>query len=184
MKKNLLAILFEQHKIWISYVKSFGCSDDIVEDFVMEMYIKLDLFYRKTDADLMFDDNNINTQFVFVTLKNAYTDFIRKENKQVFLSIEGLDFESPELEILNDNYFEKLEIVNKWKRKVKRKIAKQKKLEYSSELSNLNYKLFIYDKIFVEKNSVTKLSREIGITYWSLRNTIKNIKTEIKEIKL
>ena len=48
--------------------------------------------------------------------------------------------------------------------------------------SHLCYIKFVFDKVFIEHNSVSELSRSSGITYWSLRNTIVQIKNQIKEL--
>jgi len=45
----------------------------------------------------------------------------------------------------------------------------------------LNYYKYIFEKVFIQQMSVSDLSREIGITYWSLRNTLNNIKRQINE---
>ena len=39
----------------------------------------------------------------------------------------------------------------------------------------------IFKEVFLDKTKVSVLSRNTNITYWSLRNTIKNIKKQIKE---
>ena len=64
-----------------------------------------------------------------------------------------------------------MEAVNRW---------------YNSENSNIyedEYYKKIFEEIFIEKKSVSELSRESKITYWSLRNAIKIIKKQINDLK-
>lgn len=180
--KNILVVLFDSHKMWLSYMKSFGCSNYIAEDLVMDMYIKIDTYYKKTNNDLMFNEKEINYYFVYVTLKNIYIDYLRKEHKIVEVDIENINVIDEVKEIDDLEYLLHLKTVKKWVKVTKCKITKLSKIGYTNELATLNYKMYIFDKIFTERISVTKLSNEIGITYFSLYNTIKNIKNEIKEL--
>ena len=51
---------------------------------------------------------------------------------------------------------------------------------YTRQKANLTYIKFIFQKVFIENVNITKLSNEVGITYWSLRNTVLIIKEQIK----
>ena len=41
---KLLELLATKHKDWVKMVKSFGCPEAIAEDFVQEMYLRLDRY--------------------------------------------------------------------------------------------------------------------------------------------
>jgi DNA-directed RNA polymerase specialized sigma24 family protein len=173
---GILDTLFLKHETWIKYVKSFGCSDDIAEDFVQEMYIKIHNYIQKTNADLMYNENEINFFFVYVTLKNLYYDNLRQKKKVLIVAIENVELED---EDYSENNFENQnEKLKAWKKNLQSEIDRIK--NYSKEKNNLIYIKFIYEKIFEEKISITKLSQDVGITYWSLRNTILIIKEQIK----
>ena len=173
---DILNTLFLKHETWIKYVKSFGCSDDISEDFVQEMYIKIFNYTQKTNADLMFNENEINFFFVYVTLKNLYYDNLRQKKKVLIVAIESIDLEEQDyIESEFENQNAKLVA---WKTNLQSEIDRIK--SYSKEKNNLIYIKFIFEKIFEEKISITKLSQDVGITYWSLRNTILIIKEQIK----
>jgi DNA-directed RNA polymerase specialized sigma24 family protein len=178
--KNILDVLAEKHNTWIKYILSFGCSKDIAEDFVQEMYIKIYNYSQKKDNDLMYNDNEINYFFIYVTLKNMYYDDLRKNKKINFVSIE-------ELVLTNDEDYSEIKFniqSNKhknWVLNIERKIKTTN--DYTLEKATLMYIKFIYEKVFIENKSVSDLSREVGISYWSLRNTIKIIKEQIKNEK-
>ena len=175
--KNILDVLFLKHSTWIKYVKSFGCPDDIAEDYVQEMYIKIFNYSQKKDNDLMYDQNEVNYFFVYVTLKNMYYDNLRKKKNLITVDLSD-DFIQDEMEYTEGDFNLKNDAVCLWIDKLNKDIELIS--EYNRKKANLLYIKFIYDKIFVEQMSVSELSREVGITYWSLRNTMLIIKDQIK----
>jgi DNA-directed RNA polymerase specialized sigma24 family protein len=177
---NILDVLFLKHETWIKYVKSFGCPDDIAEDFVQEMYIKIYDYSQKKNNDLMYNLNEVNYFFIYVTLKNLYYDTKRQSKKQMYV-----DFDD-NIELFEEEYCEEKinfqkEAINIWIVKLDQKIKDLDIDEYSKKSVSLNYYKYIFEKVFVQQTSVSDLSREIGITYWSLRNTLNNIKRQINE---
>jgi DNA-directed RNA polymerase specialized sigma24 family protein len=167
----MLEILAKQHLTWIKYLRSFGCPEYLCEDFVQDMYIKIHEYLEKYDRDLMYNGDEVNYYFVYVTLYNLYKDSHRKK-KLNFIDV--LDFH--ELDIEDKVYFEidntkELEAIEKW---------------YKSENKNVYEDLYykkIFEEVFIEKKSVSELSRESKITYWSLRNAVKIIKKQIHDLK-
>lgn len=177
---NILDVLFLKHDTWIKYVKSFGCPNDIAEDFVQEMYIKIYDYSQKKNNDLMYNAKEVNYFFVYVTLKNLYYDTLRQSKKQMYV-----DFDD-NIEIFEEEYSEETfnlqkEAIDIWVIRLDQKIAELDLEEYSKKSVSLNYYKYIFEKVFVQQTSVSDLSREIGITYWSLRNTLNNIKRQINE---
>lgn len=169
----ILELLFKQHKLWISYVKSFGCRAEIAEDFVQDLYIKLN---EKNVNDLLYNEDKINQYYVFICLRNMYFDSLRKQKKNIqltdiFCEVEAEPTDFIEIQLLQ---------VENWIKNINDKIIDLSEDNYTPEHLDLNYKMFIYTSIFVDKKSVTKLSEDLKISYWSLRNTIKNIKIEIQ----
>jgi len=179
--KNILDVLCIKHEQWLKYIKSFGCPDDIAEDYVQEMYIKIFNYSQRKDNDLMYDENDVNYYFIYVTLKNMYYDDLRKSKKQFLVDLSD-DFIQDETEYTEKEYHVKNDAKNIWIDRLNSEI--QSIEDYNRKKANLIYIKFIFDKIFVEQMSVTRLSQEVGITYWSLRNTVLIIKDQIKnEIK-
>ena len=179
--KNILDVLFLKHSQWLKYIKSFGCSDDIAEDYVQEMYIKIFNYSQKKDNDLMYDENDVNYFFIYVTLKNMYYDDLRKSKKNVTVDLND-DFIQDDREYTETEYHLKNNAIDVWIDKLNKDI--QSISDYNRKKANLLYIKFIFEKIFIEQISVTKLSQDVGITYWSLRNTVLIIKEQIKnEIK-
>lgn len=174
--RTILDILSDNHKIWVKYVISFGCDPEIAEDYVQEMYLKIYSYSERNDNDLMYNENEINYFFIYVTLKNMYYDNNRKNSKVILVDFEKIEI--PEEEYSEMKFNEQMNKVKSWELQINDEIKNIK--TYTRSKANLCYIKFIYDKIFKENMSITDLSNEVGISYWSLRNTIQIIKQQIK----
>jgi len=174
---DILNVLFLKHTTWLKYVKSFGCKDDIAEDFVQDMYIKIFNYSERKENDLMYNENEINYFFIYVTLKNMYFDNLRK-NKKVILDVLSNDLFVDDIEYSETDFYVKNNALNSWTDKLDKEIESIN--TYNQKKANLLYIKFIYQKIFKEQMSISELSRDVGITYWSLRNTVLIIKENIK----
>lgn len=174
--ENILDVLFKKHSTWIKYVKSFGCDEDKAEDYVQEMYIKIFNYSQKKENDLMYNDDEVNFIFVYVVLRNMYYDNFRK--KKVVLDEIKDDFIYDEQSYSETDFNQKNDALLRWLSNLDSEIESIE--DYNKRKANLLYVKFIYDKIFIDKMSVTELSKEVGISYWSLRNTILIIKKQIK----
>lgn len=174
---NILDILFLKHKTWLDYVKSFGCNEEVAEDFVQEMYIKIYNYSQKKDSkQIMFNDSEVNHYFIYTCLKNMYTDSIRRNKKMQFDTLKDYEYEN---EYSETNYNLKLVAVEKWQTYILNEIESID--GNTRRKTNLTYLNFVFQKVFIEQMSVSEFSREVGITYWSLRNTVLLIKDLIKD---
>ena len=178
--KTVLDVLFENHKLWLNYMESFKCKKDLQEDFVQEMYIRIFDYIQRTDNDIMYNETEINFYFVYVTLKNLYGDYLRKLNKNPLVELVDFEF-NLEVNYNKEFIFERqTEAVNKWVEELNFELNKVS--DFTIEKSNLSYINFIFEQAFLKNKSISELSRETNITYWSLRNTVLNIKKQIKEL--
>ena len=175
---NILDVLFLKHSTWIKYVKSFGCPDEVAEDFVQEMYIKIFNYSQKKDNSLMYNDTEVNYFFVYVTLKNMYYDTLRRAKNQIKVDLSD-NYIQDETEYTEIEFHLKNNAIEVWRNNLIKEIESIK--DYDRKKANLCYIKFIFDKVFVQQMSVSELSREVGITYWSLRNTVLIIKQQIKD---
>lgn len=84
-----IEILALKHKDWVNVARSFGAKTE-AEDIVQEMYIRLDKYIKP--------DQKITDSFVWITLRNIYFDFLKKEPTTIELdktiSQDTLDEES------------------------------------------------------------------------------------------
>ena len=153
-----------KHKDWVRIVKSFGCEGSKCEDIVQEMYIKIHTLIVK-GIDISYEDD-INHFYIYRILRSLFIDLCRKEKKIVKVNIDYL-----EKFVQEENKKEYKDIEGKMK-----------------ELDTLLDKVYWYDrKVFdlvSQGMSIAELSKKTNISYYSLYNTYKNVKTLIKtEIK-
>jgi RNA polymerase sigma factor (sigma-70 family) len=162
MKKSLVEIAYNKHKDWIKIVKSFGCNSSVAEDIVQEMYIQLHLDVQK-GLDLWYGEE-VNTYYCYKVLRGIYLNIYKKEARQIKEYIEEIN----ELKQAEDLGVDEVEY------------AKRK-----NQIDGILDDLYWYDRkvfeICASGKSVAALSRETGISYYSLYNTYTNAKKHIKE---
>ena len=150
-----------KHNDWVRIVKSFGCEGDKCEDIVQEMYIKIHTLIVK-GIDISYGDE-INHFYIYRILRSLFIDLCRKEAKITKVNIEYLEKFVEEEEVK-----EYKDIEGKMK-----------------ELDTLLDKVYWYDKkvfdLISNGMSIAELSKKTSISYYSLYNTYKNVKTLIKE---
>jgi RNA polymerase sigma factor (sigma-70 family) len=150
-----------KHKDWLRIVKSFGCEGDKCEDLCQEMYIKVHTLISN-GTDISYGDD-INHFYIYRILRSLFIDLCRKEKKVIKVNIDYLEKFVQEEEVK-----EYKDIEGKMK-----------------QLDSLLDKVYWYDaKVFrlltEEKMSIAELSKKTGISYYSLYNTYKNVKSLIK----
>ena len=149
---------YQRHDKWIEIVRSFGgLRETEVEDIVSELYI---LLIRNTQkgVDFSFNDD-INYYYCYRILRGLYVDLIRKKIKVSFVTLDNVKI-SEENTVNYEEVFEKI----------------QKALK----------EIYWYDRkvyeIVDDGISVSELSRKSQISYYSLYNTLKRVKTKLKQL--
>ena len=149
---------YQRHDKWIEIVRSFGgLRETEVEDIVSELYI---LLIRNTQkgVDFSFNDD-INYYYCYRILRGLYVDLIRKKIKVSFVTLDNVKI-CEENTVNYEEVFEKI----------------QKALK----------EIYWYDRkvyeIVDDGISVSELSRKSQISYYSLYNTLKRVKTKLKEL--
>ncbi len=151
----------KKHKDWLRIVKSFGCDGDKCEDIVQEMYLKVHtLISNGTDISY---GTEINHFYIYRILRSLFIDLCRKEAKITKVNVEYLEKFIQEEEVIQYKDIE----------------GKMK------ELDSVLDKIYWYDKkvfdLISSGMSIAELSKNSGISYYSLYNTYKNVKNIIKE---
>ena len=106
-------------------------------------------------------------------------DLKRKEKQVEFLELEYL----PEAEVeeyTEPNYDEKIKAISNWLES-NYIDHNAEELDYDSEVLKKIYYKTIYEEVFENGKKITQLSRETGISYYSLYNTVRHIKKQINE---
>ena len=155
--------VFSKNKDWVRICMSFGCNKTTAEDLTQEMYLKLATLLRNNNSlDIYYDESQINYFYIYKILRSLFLDLCRKEKKITKVNIDYLEKFIQEEEVTNDK-----DILGKMQ-----------------QLDNLLDKVYWYDKkvfdLVSEGMSIAELSKKSGISYYSLYNTYKNVKSLIK----
>ena len=165
----MIELLSKYHKLWISMGLSMGIPSHIVEDFVQEMYLRLNK-YVKTPDKIMYNEKDVNKFYVYITIKNLYNDYLKQRNKHKMVRIDDIEVS---YEIVEPTTELQLESEIK-KQKAEEKIIGMIQKEVNSWDRWYDQKLF---KIYYETDiSMRKLSKETNISVTSIFNSCKNYK--------
>ena len=149
---------YDRHEKWIEIVRSFGgLRETEIEDIVSELYI---LLIKNTQKGVDFSYNeDINYYYCYRILRGLYVDLIRKKIKVTFVTLENIKI-TEESSVNYEEVFEKIQLALK--------------------------QIYWYDRkvfeIVDDGVSVSELSRKSQISYYSLYNTLKRVKTKLKEL--
>ncbi len=184
---GILELIYKKHKLWIKYLNNIGCPYDLCEDLVQEMYIKIDTYLKKNTNSIRYKDD-INIYFIYLTLRSLYMDYIRKSGKIKIVEFENYMLEkNQDTEINNDmaDLDGRHQVINEWynDNMYLELLEKEnsKDINYTKEQMEKYYLRRIFKEVFYNKVQITKLAKDTNITYWSLRNTIKIIKKQIRK---
>jgi len=163
---DLLIEAYKKHNVWVEMVKSFGCNRDTAQDIVSEMYIILSK--KQAEGKNIEYNNTVNDIYVYKVLKSLFIDLKRKEGRVSFVDTEILH--NHLLNSKNQDFNDAMPI----------DYAEL----YDKVIESLN-ELYWYDRKVFElldgQISVSELSRNTGISYYSLYNTYKQVKKHLKD---
>ena len=163
----MLELLAKEHTLWIKMVVNMGCSKDVAEDIVQEMYIKL---YRliKDENKIMYNDEEVNRFYVFVTLKNLYIDYRKAKGKYNFFEFNEGDDADDVLD--NETTLEKDEAFTKLIKSITEEINSWHL--YDAKLCNTYFKSNL---------SLRDISTGSKISLTSIFNSVSNYKKILRE---
>ena len=157
---KLLEKLSERDADWMRMAQSFGLTKEWARELVQEMYLKL---YEKTTYEkIKYGDDDVNTFYVYVTLRNLYYD-----QKRVKVTFQDIQEGIPDDPLDEENCKETLE-------------------ELLTEVEQTVEGMHWYDKKIFEiyygdNETIRELSEGSKISQSSIFNTIKNVRTKIQQ---
>jgi len=165
----MIELLSKYHKLWISMGISMGIPNYLVDDIVHDMYLRLNK-YIKNPKKIMYNENDINKFYVYITIKNLYNDYLKQKNKHRTLNIDDIEVS---YEIVEPST--QLQLENELKKqKAEETMIENIKKEVESWDRWYDQKLF---KIYYETDiSMRKLSADTNISVTSIFNSCKNYK--------
>ena len=178
----MLQVLSRHHDLWIAYVLSFKVNIDTAKDIVQEFYLKM----HDYDKDIMIGEK-INFYFVYLVIRNMVFD-LKKKEKRFAIDNFATDLEKVRKNDVANEYFimidqeniktdtSKSQYITKW---LNEHNLDDLNLDNTENLKRI-YNACVFNEVMLENKSIAELSRETTISYYSLYNTVKIIKNEIK----
>lgn len=167
----MLELLSKSHSIWIAMGLSLGIPRHLVEDFVHEMYLRLNK-YIVDPKKIMYNEKEVNKFYVYITLKNLWGDYAKSKSKYNIIRIDDYDVN---YEVVDGDAEDN---VNYAKQSAEDRIIKKIQVEVETWEHWYDRKLF---KIYYETDiSMRKLAKETNISVTSIFNSCKNYKDLIK----
>ena len=178
---KILNILANRHDEWVKMAKSFKLNSEDANEIVQEMYLRMYDYTKDVDR-IMYNKKEINTFYIYITMRNIYySRFLQfgkaVKNKKIYLFSE---FNRDDIHKLYEEVVEDYnDFIDNYEKKVK--------LE---ELFNVIDKeiddWYWYDKkltrlYFNTKMSMRDISKETKISLSSIFNTLTNAKEKIRK---
>ncbi len=185
MNTCILTKIYDKHKVWLEIVQSFSVNKETAKDVVSEMYINVQQHIENKGADLYYNENEVNYYFIYICLRNLVYDLKRKEKKVSYVEISKthLNAENETYSEQPDGY-QKLKAIIDWYEDPEYLSMLESDTylkDFTSDKMHLYYLRRIFKEVYLDGKKLAKFSRETNITYWSLRNTLKSIKNQIKK---
>ena len=177
MKTNILDILATKHNDWIKMASSFKLNKNDSNELVQEMYIRM-YDYTKDINRIMYKENEINTFYIYITLRNLYytnyTNYGKRKKITLFTDIEeqynyGINNIANNDEDTNTDYDKKVKLE-----------------DLCNKIDGIIDKWYWYDKkltklYFNTRMSMRDISKETKISLSSIFNTLTNAKEKIRK---
>ena len=180
---RVIDLLAQKNDDWIRMAKSFKITDDQANEIVQEMYLRIN-DYVKDVKKIMYDDKQINTFYVYITLRNIYYSNFYNTGKNIknrkviyFSDIVDKDDSSKLAKYMIEDPEEAENIIDK-------KIKLDNLIDKIEDEINSWY---WYDKKMTKlymntKMSMRDISKETKISLSSIFNTLTNAKEKIRKV--
>ena len=183
MNSKILHILAKRHNEWLNMAKSFKLTDDDANELVQEMYLRM-YDYTKDIDRIMYNETEINTFYIFITLRNLYyskfTNYNKRNKKLLLFSDLHNTYDKEKLEdVLNKLSYD----LEKHKDSYKKKINLE---ALFTKIEDIIEDWYWYDKKLTKlylntEMSMRDISKETKISLSSIFNTLTNAKEKIRK---
>jgi DNA-directed RNA polymerase specialized sigma24 family protein len=86
--RTVIDLVAEKHDDWIHMARSFGCSEDDANELVQEMYLRIHR-YVESPEKIMYNETEVNTFYIYVTLRNLFLSNFHLTRKALMSSLES-----------------------------------------------------------------------------------------------
>lgn len=164
----MLEILAKNHNLWLNMVLGFGCDYDTAQDIVQSMYLRMNK-YIKDEQRIMYNDDEVNRFFIYVTLKNMYRTYMNAENKFVWFEVR--DDDAIDTELMDIAFDEAMESA-----------FETIMARIGAEMNTWHkYDRILSEKYFKSDYSLRDIAKGAGISLTSIFNSIRNNKKILKD---
>lgn len=177
MNSKILEILAERHNEWIKMAKSFKLNNNDANELVQEMYLRM-YDYTKDVNRIMYNEKEINTFYIYITLRNLYYSKCSSYKKKKITVFTDIDEERYNYIINNITYNEGEENIN-YNKKIDLEALYNKIDDIIDDWYWYDKKL---TKLYLNTNmSMRDISKETKISLSSIFNTLTNAKEKIRQ---
>jgi len=183
MKSKILDILAKRHTDWIKMAKAFKIDEDKANELVQDMYIRM-YDYTKDVNRIMYNETEINTFYIYITLRNLYyskyTNYNNNNNKTILFSDYKATHDHKRLdEVFNKLFYDFEEHTDNYKKKINLEALYNKIDEIIEDWYWYDKKL---TKLYLNSEmSMRDISKETKISLSSIFNTLTNAKEKIRK---
>ena len=169
----MLEKLGKNHSLWVKMVINMGCRIDVAEDIVQEMYIRMHRLIVD-QKKIMYNDEEVNRFFVYVVLRNMYTDYVKARGR--FTTFEYMESDSVEHQA-EDNFIDEMQDfdtpdgLEAIYGAVSKEISSWRR--YDAMLANMYFKGDL---------SLRDIANGSGISLTSIFNSVKKYKQKIRHL--
>jgi len=93
----MLDLLAARHQEWIEMAKAVGCPDPYTEDVIQEVYLRLFKYKDNIKHKLILPNDEVNTFYMFVTIRNAVRTMTKNEG--VYVNYDEFYYEQSESDV-------------------------------------------------------------------------------------
>ena len=178
MSSNILNILSKRHTEWLNMAKSFKLDNNDANELVQNMYLRMH-DYTKDVKRIMYNENEINTFYIYITLRNLYyskfTNYKKKNKTVLFSDIDKENFKY----IINKMSYDIDDFEDNYKKKVNLEAL-------CNKIDSVIEDWYWYDKkltkLYLNTDmSMRDISKETKISLSSIFNTLTNAKEKIRK---
>ncbi len=178
MSSNILDILAKRHKEWVNMAKSFKLNNNDANELVQEMYVRM-YDYTKDVSRIMYNEKEINTFYIYITLRNLYysrfTNYKKKNKITVFTDIDDDQYNY----IIDNITYNTEETTFNYEKKIQLE-------DLYNKIDSIIDNWYWYDKKLTKlylntTMSMRDISKETKISLSSIFNTLTNAKEKIRK---
>lgn len=161
--RNIVEILGRNHNKWVNVIKKLSPRFQYAEDIVQEFYIQM---LRYATDKMIREDGSLNEAYAYVILRNVFYKSRQVENQKgiKYTELEEKHYNQEDLVDEEQEAYDAIcqkveEVINTWP-------------WYEKEL---------FDIYFTSGMSFRQMGKEIGISWISIYNTIKELKKRLRD---